>query len=51
MKKGMICGLTGAALLGAGILFYNCILSPNTKRKIMSLEKAMCDDFEDMIDE
>lgn len=49
MKKGMILGLTSATLIGTGFLIYNYVLSPKTKRKIMSLEKDMCCDFENMI--
>lgn len=48
-KKGMICGLMGATLIGAGFLVYNYVLSPRTKCKLMSLEEDMCDDFENMI--
>lgn len=52
MKKGMIIGLTALSItMGAGLVVYNCILSPRTKKKMMSLEKDMCDDFENMIDE
>ena len=49
MKKGMILGLTSATLVGAGFLVYNYILSPRTKREMMSLEEDICDDFENMI--
>ncbi len=49
MKKGMIMGLTGATMVGAGLLIYNYVLSPKTKQKMMSLEKDMCEDFENMI--
>lgn len=49
MKKGMIIGLSSATLMGMGLLLYNCVLSPKTKRKMMSLEKDMCEDFENMI--
>ena len=49
MKKGMVLGLTGAAMVGAGLLIYNYVLSPRTKREMMSLEEHMCDDFENMI--
>lgn len=49
MKKGMVLGLTSATLIGAGFLIYNYVLSPRTKREMMSLEEDMCDDFENMI--
>ncbi len=49
MKKGMVIGLTSATMLGAGFLIYNYVLSPRTKRKMMSLEEDMCEDFENMI--
>ncbi len=49
MKKGMIIGLTGA-IIGSGLLIYNYVLSPRTKKKMMSLEKDMCCDFEDMME-
>ena len=52
MKKGMVIGLTALSMMmGAGLLIYNCVLSPSTKKKMMSLEKDMCDDFENMIQE
>ena len=51
MKKGMMIGLTGATMIGAGLLIYNYVLSPRTKRKMMSLEEDMCSDFENMLDE
>ena len=50
MKKGMIMGLVGAFMLGAGLITYNYVLSPRTKKKLMSLECDMCDDFEDMME-
>ena len=50
MKKGMILGLTGALMIGTGFMIYNYVLSPRTKRKLMSLEEDMCNDFEDMMD-
>ena len=43
-------GLIGSMMLGAGIITYNCILSPRTKRKLMSLENDMCNDFENMME-
>ena len=49
MKKGMILGLTSAAFIGAGVLMYNFVLSPKTKKEMCRLEKDMCDDFENMI--
>ena len=49
MKKGMVIGLTSATMLGAGFLIYNYVLSPRSKRKMMSLEEDMCEDFENMI--
>ena len=49
MKKGMVVGLTTATMLGAGILIYNFVLSPRTKKKMMSLEQDMCKDFENMM--
>ena len=51
MKKSMIMGLIGASMIGAGYLVYNYVLSPRTKRKLMSLECDMCSDFKDMMDE
>ncbi len=48
MKKGMILGLTGA-MIGAGLLIYSYVLSPRTKKKLMSLENDMCEDFENMM--
>ena len=51
MKKGMIIGLMSTAMIGAGVLIYNYVLSPKTKRKMMSLEEDMCEDFKDMMDE
>ena len=49
MKKGMILGLTSAAFIGAGVLMYNFVFSPKTKKEMCRLEKDMCDDFENMI--
>ena len=49
MKKGMIIGLTSAVMVGAGFLMYNYVLSPKTKKDMMSLEEDMCEDFENMI--
>ena len=49
MKKGMVVGITSAAMIGAGLLIYNFVLSPRTKRDMMSLEEDMCEDFENMI--
>ena len=49
MKKGMIIGLSSAAMVGAGLLIYNFVLSPKTKKDMMSLEEDMCEDFENMI--
>lgn len=49
MKKGMILGLVGASMIGAGLLVYNFVLSPRTKHDMMSLEEDMCRDFENMI--
>jgi hypothetical protein len=49
MKKGMVIGLTTATMVGAGLMIYNFVLSPRTKKKMMSLEKDMCDDFENMM--
>ena len=51
MKKGMVVGIIGASMLGAGLLMYNYVLSPKTKKKMMSLEEDMCRDFENMMDE
>ena len=48
-KKGMILGLIGASLIGTGLIVYNYVLSPRTKREMMSLEEDMCRDFENMI--
>ncbi len=48
-KKGMIIGLTSATMIGAGLLIYNYVLSPRTKKDMMSLEEDMCEDFENMI--
>ena len=48
-KKQMILGLTSATLIGTGYLIYHYVLSPKTKRKMMSLEEDMCEDFENMI--
>ena len=50
MKKGMIMGLVGATMIGAGIITYNYVLSPKTKKKLMSLECDMCNDFENMME-
>lgn len=50
MKKGMICGLIGATMIGAGVMIYSYVLSPRTKRKLMSLEEDMCEDFENMME-
>lgn len=49
MKKGMIIGLTAGGMIGAGFLIYNYVFSPRTKRKMMSLEEDMCEDFENMM--
>ena len=49
MKKGMVIGLTTASMIGAGLLIYNFVLSPRTKKKMMSLEQDMCNDFENMM--
>ena len=49
VKNGMILGLVGATLIGTGFLIYNYVLSPRTKRELMSFEEDMCDDFENMI--
>ncbi len=49
VKKGMIVGLTTAAVVGTGLLIYNYVLSSRTKRDMMSLEEDMCEDFENMI--
>ena len=49
MKKGMILGLTAGTMIGASLLIYNYVLSPRTKRKMMSLEEDMCEDFENMM--
>ncbi len=49
MKKGMTIGLVGAAMVGAGVIVYNYVLSPRTKKQMMSLEEDMCEDFENMI--
>ena len=49
MKKGMLLGLTSATLVGAGFLIYNYVLSPRTKRELMSFEEDMCRDMENMI--
>lgn len=48
MKKSMIVGLVGSMMFGAGYMIYNYILSPKTKRKLMSLEEDMCNDFKNM---
>ena len=48
-KMGLTIGLISAALIGAGFVTYNYILSPRTKRKMMSLEEDMCEDFENMM--
>ena len=45
----MLLGLTSATLVGAGFLIYNYVLSPRTKREMMSLEEDMCRDLENMI--
>ena len=44
-------GLVGATMIGAGIIAYNYVLSPKTKKKLMSLECDMCNDFENMMKE
>lgn len=49
MKKGMILGLTGALMAGAGLLMYNYVLSPRTKKELSLFEEDMCKDFENMI--
>lgn len=49
MKKGKMLGLTAGIMIGAGALIYNYVLSPRTKRKMMSLEEDMCEDFENMM--
>ncbi len=49
MKKSLVIGLTSAAMIGAGFLMYNYVLSPKTKKDMMSLEEDMCEDFENMI--
>ena len=49
MKKGIYLGLAGASMVGAGLLIYNYVLSPRTKKKMMSLEEDMCQDFENMM--
>ena len=51
MKKSMIMGLVTTSMIGAGYVVYNYVLSPRTKRKLMSLEEDMCEDFKDMMDE
>ena len=52
MKKCMTIGLTALSVSAlAGFMVYNFILSPRTKKKMMSLEHDMCEDFENMIDE
>lgn len=50
MKKGMIVGLTSAAFIGAGLLMYNYVLSPKTKKQLCQLEEDMCEDFENMVE-
>ena len=49
MKKCLVVGLTTATMIGAGFMIYNFVLSPRTKKKMMSLEQDMCNDFENMI--
>ena len=49
MKKCMVVGLTTASIIGAGLMIYNFVLSPRTKKKMMSLEEDMCEDFENMV--
>ncbi len=51
MKKGTILGITALSMMGAGLMIYNYVLSPRTKRKLMSVEEDMCDDFKDMMEE
>ena len=51
MKKGTVLGITALGMMGAGLMIYNYVLSPRTKRKLMSVEEDMCDDFKDMMEE
>lgn len=52
MKKGlMFVGLAAVSMMGAGLVVYNYVLSPRTKKKLMSLEKDMCCDFENMMED
>ena len=50
MKKSLIVGLIGAGMIGTGFMIYNYVLSPKTKKKLMSLETDMCKDFENMME-
>ena len=49
VKKNVMLGLGTATLMGAGLLVYNKVLSPKTKKKMCRLEDDICEDFENMI--
>ena len=51
MKTKTIVGITALSMMGAGLIIYNYVLSPRTKKKLMSLECDMCEDFKDMMEE
>ena len=50
MKTKMVVGITALGMMGAGFMIYNYVLSPRTKRKLMSVEEDMCEDFKDMME-
>lgn len=50
VKTKTIVGITALGLMGAGLMVYNYVLSPRTKRKLMSVEEDMCEDFKDMME-
>ncbi len=51
MKTKTIVGIAALSMIGAGYMIYNYVLSPRTKRKLMSVETDMCEDFKDMMGE
>ena len=51
VKTKTIAMVTALSIMGAGLMVYNYVLSPRTKKKLMSLESDMCEDFKDMIEE
>ena len=51
MKKAMVwMGIATASMIGAGVMIYSFVLCPQTKKKLMSLEKDMCEDLECMME-